>query len=91
MYSSAMCVRPLLMLTWRFDRQIAACKNGPNLKTKDLLTHVYMKLHHYFFYVKLSTKICTSKIESPCVCARVRARIFIIYICVTRLRSCRSL
>jgi hypothetical protein len=30
------------MLTRRSVGKIAACKKGPNLKTKDLRTHVYM-------------------------------------------------
>jgi hypothetical protein len=48
-YSPAVCVRPLVMLTRRFVRQIPACKEGPNLKTKDLWTHIYMNLYRCFW------------------------------------------
>jgi hypothetical protein len=62
MYSHAMCVWPLVMFT---RHQIAAGKKGPNLKTKDLQTHVYMNL--LFLDVQLTTKICKSNIESSCI------------------------
>jgi hypothetical protein len=49
MYSRAMCVRLLLMLTRCFIRQITACKKVPNLKTTDLRTHVHMSLYNCFW------------------------------------------
>jgi hypothetical protein len=62
-----MCVRPLVMLTRRFVRQIPACKKGPNLKTKDSRNHVYTNLHNSFLDVQLTTEVCTSNIKSPCM------------------------
>jgi hypothetical protein len=42
-------LRLLVVLTRRFVHQIPACKKGPNLKTKDLRTHVYMNLYNCFW------------------------------------------
>jgi hypothetical protein len=38
----------VVMVSRRFVCQIAACKKGPNIKTKDLRTHVYMNLKIVF-------------------------------------------
>jgi hypothetical protein len=63
MYSCAKCVWPLLTLNRCFVHQIPACKKSPNLKPKNLLTFVYINLHHTF-QVQLTTKISMSNTKS---------------------------
>jgi hypothetical protein len=65
-YSRAMCVWPILMLTRRCVHQIATCKKGPTLKSKDLRTYVYMNLYHCFWIHNSPLKFM-SNIEWLCI------------------------
>jgi hypothetical protein len=68
-YSHATRVRLIVKLIKSFFHQIAACsKKGPNLKTKDLPTQIGLNLYHSLFLdLQLTTEVCTSNTESPCI------------------------